>query len=186
MTPKKNIIIQAYKFSMILILMPVSGCEKLADNQPEAVFLCQYVNYAWGYQNSGFIIDTGGNLRNFNLPGTWNYPDSEGYLSEAEMEENLAGIEEVSCTVSSYDMEYYSHKLLKAQEGKITAPEHRMYDAGTTTWAGYLYEPRKNRYRYVFVRQWGDFYSENLSRDAADIYEWLEHPCRGDMGVSVP
>jgi hypothetical protein len=182
----KNTIKQAVRFVVITLPLLMTGCEKLADNRPEAVFLCQYVNYAWGYQNSGFIIDTDGNLRNFNLPATWNYPDSDGFLSDSEMEENLAQLEEISCSVSNYDMEYYSRKLLKAQEGKITDPEHRMCDAGSRTWAGFLYEQGKNRYRYVFIRQWGDFFSENLSKDATDIYEWLEHPCNGNMGVRVP
>ena len=181
----KNQVRVAAKAFALLLLLTFAGCEEFLNDNPKAIFLSHYVNYAWGYQNSGYIIDTEGNLREFSLPDTWNYHDSDGYISETAMQENLDQLDETSCIVAKYDMAYFAGRLEKAMKGKITAPEHRMCDAGGTTTAGYIYEPGTNRYKYVFIRQTGDWYSENTSREAADIYEWLQHPCDGNMGIKI-
>ncbi len=167
----------------LLILFP--GCEEFPDHSSDAIFITQYINFAWGYQNRGFVIDSEGNVSAFNMPDRWNYPDSDGYISAAEMEQNLAQLEEPYCKVSKYDLVYYATKLEKARKGTLTVPEHRMCDAGSTTVAGYIYEPGTGRYRYVFIRQTGDFYSENSSREANVIYEWMKDPCSGDLSVRL-
>lgn len=173
------------KLAFLLLLLLFSSCEEFLDHPPETIFISQYINHAWGYQHSGFIIDPEGNVSGFNLPSGWNYHDSEGYISAADMEENLAQLGEPYCKVSNYDLAYYGAKLEKALKGKITEPEHRMCDAGSTTVAGYIFEPAANRYRYVFIRQTGDFYKENASRDAAEIYEWLTNPCDGNISIRL-
>ena len=173
-----------YLTILFLILLP-TGCEMINDLHPTALFEVQYINYAWGYQHSGSIIDAEGNVREFNLPDAWNFPDSEGYISEAGMEENLAQLGDKSCTVNKGDLLLYSDKLANAQKGKLTTPEHQMCDFGSLSYAGYIYEPGKNRYRYVLIRQTGDFYVENLSRDASEIYDWLTSPCENNLSVTL-
>ncbi len=169
--------------AVFLIMLVFAGCEDFPRNNPEAVFIYRHVNYAWGIQDYGFIIDAEGNIREFNLPATWNYPDEDGYISESEMEENFAQLGETTCTVNRYDASYFAVRLREAQSGKITAAEHRMCDFGADSYAGFLYEPENHRYKYVFIRQTGDWYSENTSRDAGVIYEWLKEPCKGSLSV---
>ncbi len=101
------------------------------------------------------------------------------------MEENLAQLGEKSCAVSKTEMLKYSDKLVHAQEGKLTAPEHQMCDFGSLSYAGYIYEPRHNRYRYVLIRQTGDVYVENKSIEASDIYDWLANPCGSNHGINL-
>jgi hypothetical protein len=173
------------KVAILFLLVLFAGCEEFPDHQPRAVFISHHINYAWGYQDSGFVIDAEGNVRSFNMPESWNYHDSQGYISVADMEQNLAQLEEPHCKVSKYDLLFYGTKLEKALKGKITEPEHQMCDAGSTTVAGYIYESATNRYRYVFLRQTGDFYRENTSREAGDIYEWMQDPCSGSPGVRL-
>ena len=157
----------------------------MTENDRTAIFEIQYINYAWGYQHSGSIIDATGVVREFNLPAEWNFPDSEGYISEADMEENLAQLGEKSCAVSKTEMLKNSDKLIHAQEGKLTTPEHQMCDFGSLSYVGYIYEPGHNRYRYVLIRQTGDFYVENKSREASDIYDWLTNPCGSNHTINV-
>ena len=172
--------------ALLFLLMQTQGCEEYPYDPQEVIFESHYINHAWGYQNSGFIIDSEGNLRTFNLPEEWNHPDSEGYISREAMEQNLACLGEATCTVSRYDMNYYAEKLFRARDGKITDPEHTAYDAGVRTFGGYLYEPLKNRYRYVFIYQWGDFTRENTAREAEMIREWMMDPCEGGMNLHMP
>jgi len=171
--------------TILFLTLFITGCEMINDLHPTAIFEVQYINYAWGYQHSGLIIDAGGNVREFNLPAAWNFPDSEGFISEAAMEENLAQLGEKSCTVDNRDLLLYSDKLANAQKGKLTTPQHQMCDFGSLSYAGYIYEPGNHRYRYVLIRQTGDFYVENKSRDASDIYEWLTSPCENNLSVTL-
>ncbi len=171
--------------TLLFVLLIVAGCEINNDLHPTALFEIQYINHAWGYQHSGSIIDASGDVREFDLPSVWNYPDSEGYISEADMEENLAQLGEITCTVSKRDLGYYSVKLANAQKGNLTTPEHQMCDFGSLSYAGYIYEPVRNRYRYVLIRQTGDFYVENKSREASDIYGWLTRPCDNNLSVTL-
>jgi hypothetical protein len=174
------------RLALLFTLVLLAGCEEIPDNQPKVIFEYQYVNYAWGYQNSGFMIDTSGNIRSFSFPGDWNYPDNEGYISAADMDENLAQCSEPYCKTGKYDMSYFAGKLENATRGKITDSEHQMCDAGAHGYAGYIYEPEKERYRYVFIRQTGDWYRANTSGDAAEIFGWLQHPCESNRTVRIP
>jgi hypothetical protein len=170
---------------IFFLLMFLTGCEIINDLHPTAMFEVQYINYAWGYQHSGLIIDASGEVREFDLPSVWNYPDSAGYISEADMEENLAQLGEKLCTVSKRDLSNNSDKLANAQKGKLTVPEHQMCDFGSLSYSGYIYEPGKNRYKYVLIRKTGDFYVENVSRDASEIYDWLTSPCENNLSVTL-
>jgi hypothetical protein len=170
---------------IFFLLFILTACEIINDLHPTALFEVQYINYAWGYQHSGSIIDASGDVREFDLPSVWNFPDSAGYISKADMEENLAQLGEKSCTVSKPDLLYYSDKLIHAQEGKLTTPEHQMCDFGSLSYAGYIYEPGHNRYRCVLIRQTGDFYVENKAREASDIYDWLTRPCDNHPGINM-
>ena len=171
--------------AIFFVLIIFAGCEVINDLHPTALFEIQYVNYAWGYQHSGSIIDASGDVREFDLPSVWNYPDSEGYISKADMDENLAQLGEITCTVNQRDLVYYSDKLANAQNGKLTTPEHKMCDFGSLSYSGYIYEPGKNRYRHVLIRQTGDFYVANKSREASDIYQWLTHPCNHNPVINL-
>jgi len=170
---------------LLIILMLLGGCEKLLDNNPEALFLCQYINHAWGYRNSGYLIDREGNVRLFELPEKWNYPNESGYLTVDEMNENLQQTVETSCIVRKGDMAYFASKLRAALSGKTSEREHTACDMGSTSYGGYIYEPEKNMYKYVFIRQTGDFSCENMSREADVIYEWMQDPCRGSLNIRL-
>ena len=101
------------------------------------------------------------------------------------MAENLAQLGDKTCTVSKVDMANYSNKLISARNGKFTAPEHMMCDFGTVSYSGYIYEPGNNRYKYVLIRQTGDFYVANMAREASDIYGWLTKPCDNHLNVTL-
>ncbi len=168
---------------LLLVMMSFVGCEELFNDNQRAIFVRIYVNYAWGYQHNGYIIDSDGVVKEFNLPENWNWVDDDGYISEADMAENLLQSGNTVCIISKSDMVYFSGKLRSAANGKITEPEHMMCDAGATICAGFLHEPESSRYRYVLIRQTGDFYQENLSKEAVVIYEWMQDPCEGNISI---
>ena len=50
------------------------------------MFQLEYVNYAWGYQHNGFIIDNEGNVLTYSNPENWNFPDKDFSLTESQVQ----------------------------------------------------------------------------------------------------
>ncbi|MCK7540437.1 MAG: hypothetical protein MZV63_60860 [Marinilabiliales bacterium] len=92
-----------------------AGCEEILDNHPRAIFQSSLCQPRLGdYQDAGFPIDTSGNIRSCCFfPSDWNYPDSEGYISAAEMDENLAQLGEAYCMAGKHDLAYFAGKTRK-------------------------------------------------------------------------
>ena len=158
----------------------LSGCEKIYDYETTTVFMVEYSNYAWGIQHSGTMIDSTGKVLTFNLPTTWNRPDEMGFISLADMQENLTQMGEISCTVSRNDFAKYSSKLMQAKNGILSDPKNEMFDFGTVQYSGFLFDPDNSRYKKILIRQTGDWAIENSSREAKELYEWLKRPCNSD------
>lgn len=158
----------------------LSGCEKIPDYDNNTIFMVEFSNRAWVIQHSGIMIDSTGNVMTFNLPTTWNRPDEMGFISLADMQENLAQMEEISCTVTRNDFAKYSSKLMKAKNGTLSDPENEMDDFGTVQYSGFLYDPDNNCFKKILIKQTGDWAIENSSKEAKALYEWLKRPCNSN------
>jgi hypothetical protein len=158
----------------------LSGCEKIHVYDINTIFMVEYSNYAWGLQHSGTMIDSTGNVLTFNLPPTWNWPDELGFISLADMQENLTQMEEISCTVPRNDFAKYASKLMKAKDGTLSDPKNKMNDFGTIQYSGFLYDPDNSRYKRVLIKQFGDWAIDNSAKEAKELYEWLKRPCNSN------
>ena len=58
---------------VLLILLAgifLSGCEKEecgCENIPPVLFEYHYINYAWGFQENGWLIDGDGNVQRYSM-----------------------------------------------------------------------------------------------------------------------
>jgi hypothetical protein len=165
----------AFMFIFILFL---SGCEKddALQSHPDQLVLFQveYVNYAWGYSHSGIVIDSAGNVGYFRLPESWHTPDSLGYISESDMNDNFRPLKDVPVTVEKEALIKYYAMLPEASQGELSKTVNRMADDGATVYSGFLYLPSIKKYKQVLIRQWGDWEIENYSPDAEEIFKWLK------------
>jgi len=166
------------RLTCISFLMLLMGCEKIKEYNQEVLFKVEYINYAWDFQHHGKIIDLYGNVINFNVSTTWHFPDEDGYISLSDMNENIDQLGDIVCTVDKGILADNFNKLLKAKDGELTDPEHGMSDAGVTTYSGFLYYSRKKRYKEILIRRTGDYYIENKSKEAGEIYNWLQRLCK--------
>lgn len=89
------------------------------------------------------------------------------------MKENLNKLHETTVTVNKDTLLKYYNKLTSAAQGEITKPKTEMYDAGTASYSGYIYDSRTEQYQKVLIKQTGDVYTENKSAVAKEIYNWL-------------
>jgi hypothetical protein len=161
----------------VAILM-LTGCEKDDSLNPPlrqlVLFQIEYINYAWGYQHSGIMIDSAGNVGYFKFPENWNSPDTLGYITEAEMNDNFKQLKDINFSVSRDTLISYYKLVETASKGKLSDPYNRMFDAGTTVYSGYLYYPTIKKYKQVLIKQWGDWSIDNQSPEADEIFRWLK------------
>lgn len=165
------------KLFLLSFIVLLTSCEKKNEQFPNAnqqiLFQVDYVNYAWGYSHNGIIIDSSGNVRYFKIPKNWHYSDTASYISESDMNENLEQLDTVFFTIEKNTVLKYFSMLTKASEGQLSKPYNRMFDAGETTYSGYLYDSNTNKYKHVLVKRYGDWSIDNNSPEAEDIYNWL-------------
>ena len=162
---------------ILLFITCITGCETIEYNPPESqpvYFEYEYINFAWGYQNNGWIIDAGGNVRSWNRPEDWRRPDSTGYISESDLLYNISETDSVIEVVGSNELKKHVALIEGAKDGFITEPENIGNDAGSASLYGYWYDPGVDAYLKVFLGLSGDYSSENTSSEAKKLVAWLK------------
>lgn len=161
---------------IILILgLVLVSCEKeYSTTIPyHGFFQFSHESYAFIRQEGGWIIDKNGNLCTYSNPQNWNYPDSQGYISEQQLLQNLS-----KCTVSGYNISYedllkYNAKVPSAVAGKMSEGISMGADIGGYANICYWYDESKGMYKQVILSQWGDWRQYNTSKQARNIDQWL-------------
>ena len=166
---------------MLYVLVSVfgfmlSGCEKepcgCVEGQP-VLFEYRYVNHAWGYQEHGWLIDSNGQVRRFQMPGDYKVPDSTGTLSREDLLHNLSQTDSVTHTIDQADLDFYASLIQGAADGETGDSRNIAADAGSSVLSCYQYDPETDTYRYVFLAQSGDWEQFNTSHEAETLVEWL-------------
>lgn len=158
----------------ILMLM---GCSK--DNpqrfagKQRVCFQFDYMNYAWGYQHNGWLIDSSGNVYSYDKPENWTFPDSAGRIRQQDMNRNLDAAELVYVIPDMNMLNAKISLIPAAGEGSLQGPVYEMCDAGIAGYYGFLFNPETGIYRKVLLRQTGDARIENSAPESAELYDWL-------------
>jgi len=159
------------------VFLIISACSKennaIPELNQEVLFQFEFANYAWIPEHGGFLIDSSGNVRNFNMPENWHYADSNGWISENDMKENLLNSQSTSLTINKDTLIYYYTMIWKASKGEISKPRQVANDKGSTTISGFIYDNGTKKYKEIVIRQFGDIEVENNSQAASGIYNWL-------------
>jgi hypothetical protein len=163
----------------IFTILLLTGCDHVPSDNPryairqKVLFQFEYVNYAWGYQHHGWLIDSSGELHGYNHPNNWTFPDSSGTISAADMEQNLQNTDRVCYQLEADELKAMFSLLPVAAKGPISDPVPEMYDAGSAVYAGYIFDQSINRYKRILLQQTGDIRIDNQSQQAQALYEWL-------------
>jgi len=164
-------------FIPFLMLVLISCNTETPTIAQRILFEKHYVNYAWGYQNNGYLIDSLGNVLTFDISkdtAKWNEPDKDGYISTAKMNENLARCKSFVGIIHPDSLNYYSGKIWGASNGSISAPVNQMADAGSIVYSAYIYDIKSNVYKKVMLKTWGDWMIINNAPEAESIFEWMQ------------
>lgn len=155
----------------------VTGCKKnIVINENQAVlFQVEYINYAWGYQHNGFIIDKKGNILTYNNPENWNFTDKELILSESQMNENIGKCLNSGKKVSDEELTKYSGYIKNIASSKITALKNVAADEGSKQYICYQYSDKSRTYKGCLIKMEGDFTCENLNFFSKKATTWLKN-----------
>lgn len=165
------------KYIIFILFMTLIACKTEYPNINQRIlFEKHYTNWAWSFQNNGYLIDSLGSVRTFDLSKDtikWNEPDKDGYISLAEMNKNFSHCDSIIYQINTDTLSYYVGKIWAASKGKISEPVNQMADAGSITYSAFIFVEKTNCYKKVLIKTWGDWSIDNDSPEAEEIYQWM-------------
>jgi hypothetical protein len=118
-------------FILILIIACENAYYEGPENQP-VFFEYHYINFAWGVADHGWMIDQEGNIRGYEHPENYRWPDSTGYLRADDLLYNLAQTDTVLETISYKEFKRYTRLISGAAEGALSDYTRRGADMGSS------------------------------------------------------
>lgn len=167
-------------FKIFLFLLTAffsTGCRKnIVINEKQAIlFQVDYVNYAWGYQHNGFMVDNEGNVLRYKNPQSWNFPDKDFNLSESQVSENLKVCDYSGKRISKDELQKYANYIKNISSSKITALKNVAADAGSLEYICYQFSEKSGNYKGYLIKMEGDFTCENLNFYSKRVSLWLKN-----------
>jgi len=162
--------------SLFVLQLFIAGCRKanIVSEGQKILFQYDYMNYAWGFQHSGFIIDTEGNILEYNKPEKWNFPGNDNILTQAEIEENLQSCTPSGQKVPVNELQKFSKYIDNIAASKISARRRKGADMGSQIYYCFQYSEGNGEYRATIIKTEGDFESENLNFYSKRTIDWLK------------
>lgn len=165
------------KLLIFFSLLLFSSCKSdLVLLNQKVYFEMHYVNAAWSHQNSGYVIDSVGNVLAFNLSQksyAWNESDSLGYISAEAMGVNVSRCNSVIQKLDADSLAFYVRKIPAASLGRISKPQQVMADAGSISYSAFIFDAKKQRYKKVLLKIRGDWMVTNDAPEAQQLYLWM-------------
>lgn len=158
-----------------LLVLFITGCKKnyVISGKQAILFQFDYVNYAWGYQHHGFIIDNKGNILTYNNPEEWNFPDNNLVLNEIQVAENISKCIQTGKKISKEELQKYTNYIENIASSKVTALKNVAADAGSLEYVCYQFSESTGTYKGYLIKMEGDFTCENLNFYSKKVVAWM-------------
>jgi hypothetical protein len=160
----------------ILLLMLTTACKKnnIISERQTVFFQFEYINYALGYQHTGYFIDKEGNVLTYTNPREWNFPDNDLTLSDKQIAENVAMCSPTSIKISKEDVQKYSNYIKNISSSKVTAIKNVAADAGSSEFICFQLSEKTGRYNGCLIKMEGNFTCENLNFYSKKVVSWMK------------
>lgn len=174
------VVIQLRTSILLLVfgLIILSSCSKdeenckIGENIP-VLFQYEQINFAWEYSHSGWFIDNYGNIRGFNLPQSWSWPDSLGYISGKELIQNLYQTDTTYLTIDITELNEKAAMITGTINGAISDSINPKADAGLYSIYCFYWDSEKNMYKRQVLKTVGDIEFYNKESEAIELSDWL-------------
>jgi hypothetical protein len=163
-------------YTILFIFLSLPACKKstVTSHEQEMLFQLEYVNYSWGYQHNGFIIDGEGNVLEYDNPQNWNFPDNNFILTQAQVAENLGMCRKTSMKIPSEELHKYAGFIKNISSSKVTAPKNAGADEGSTEFICYQLMSGSSSYKGYIIKMEGDYTCENLNFYSKKVASWMK------------
>ncbi|HWV29901.1 MAG TPA: hypothetical protein VN038_09625 [Dyadobacter sp.] len=157
----------------VAIALPACSDDEISvSDEQEILFEVNYVNYAWGFQNTGFLIDKTGRVRTYDKPKDWKFAE-DGPFTVAEMDERVSKTTVSKYTVPANELSQYVSKMRQVSDKEFTKPVNAGADMGASAYYVYRYDTGSKTYQAVLLQSVGDNNVYNKDSDAKQIADWL-------------
>jgi hypothetical protein len=172
--------LKKYKTGVLLLLttLLVCSCQRsslIEEKSVNCYFQYEYINHAWGFNHSGFIITPAGEMYTFDKTTPWIFSEN-GVLSSDSLQNNLKASVKRDTLISSTDIIYYQHLASYTMDGKISEMVMHGADMGANICKIIVPDssnPLKS-YREIILTHIGDTEFHNLAPEAGVIAAWLK------------
>jgi hypothetical protein len=162
--------------NIMLLSLLITGCKKnlMISDKQVLLFQYEYINYAWGYQHTGFIIDADGNVLKYNNPENWNFQEDDYPLSESQISDNISKCIRTGVKIPEEELHKYSNHIKNIASSKVTAMKNVAADAGSMEYLCYQYSENTKTYKRYIIKMEGNFKCENLNFYSKKVVEWMK------------
>ncbi len=165
-----------YIISLILGTLSSESCRKdynISEAQ-QILFQMDYVNYAWGYQHYGFMIDNQGRVLTYDNPERWNFPDDNFILTERQVAENISLCRVSQERITAKELLKYSSYIDNIAASKVSSMRNVGADAGVMQYICYRFSEDSFIYKGFMLKTEGDFTAENLNFYSKRVVSWMK------------
>lgn len=163
-------------FASVIVLFSVAvACKKntIISHEQRMLFQLDYVNYAWGYQHNGLIIDVEGNVLTYNNPEKWNFPENDFILSAEHVAENLDKCRKTGIVIPKDELQRFAGYINNIALSKVTAPKNTGADQGSLEFVCYRFMENDLKYKGYLIKMEGDYTCENLNFYSKKVSSWI-------------
>jgi hypothetical protein len=172
----------AAAFSTTLLASLIVACVRQMGNDPDEqiaatqalrnqkiVFEAEYVNYAWGYQHKGIVVDNQGNVYEYDRKGTRWMHDEKEPLREQDLLNKYINTKPLRTLDAATLRDKFA--LALAIKNDVSDMKSRCADAGT--WTLWAYQQTNGVYAATLLFRAGDIAQENRSASARELTAWV-------------
>jgi hypothetical protein len=162
-------------FLFTILLIP--GCKKniAISKKQRMLFQVEYINYAWGYLHTGFIIDSEGNVLTYKNPQDWNFPDKDFSINQNQVKENISKCVISGEKIPKAELQKYANYIKNISSSRVTALKNVAADAGSLQYLCYQFSENSGTYKSCLIKMEGDFTCENLNFFSKKVSIWLKN-----------
>ncbi|MBP1631264.1 MAG: hypothetical protein H6Q15_2157 [Bacteroidetes bacterium] len=137
-------------------------------------FVYSYENYAWGHQREGWIIDKSGIVKAYLNPDRYNLPDSNGYITQEKINENLSICNISIGHISQELLSYYNNISFAIKSDIFSDRISHGGDVGSIKYYYYAFESISGKYKAKLLCEDGDWATYNKDNNAIKVTNWLK------------
>ena len=139
------------------------------------IFHYSYINWAWGYQNNGWFIDSLGVAKSYKVLSHYDwFLAQNGYISESALSQNYSLASTFEHEVEEGQL-YEMYQLIdSAKNGNYSDSVGTGADIGEYAYYCYWWDKDRNEYKQVLLSLSGDWSQHNLDSSAIILDNWLK------------